>query len=242
MIYDLIVIGAGPVGLYSSFLSGYMKLKTLCIEIDKEVGGQPAKIYPKKEIYDFPCFNVITGQELIDKLFLQTKEFSEYVEIKTNTEITNYYIQDDIVVLKDISNNEYKTKYVLFTNNLGGYFPKKIDLDTNNTDIQISYCLQEKNEYENKNVVILGGGDAAVDYAIYIKKTFSPKQVYLIHHRDELSTKTKTVNQIKDCGISLLLNNKLNQVNKNSINIINVENNEEKTLNNIDKILVQYGV
>ncbi|MDE6473419.1 MAG: NAD(P)/FAD-dependent oxidoreductase [Ureaplasma sp.] len=242
MVYDLIIIGAGPVGLHAAFLSGYMKLKTLCIEIDKEIGGQPAKIYPKKEIYDFPGFNSITGEELTNKLFSQISNFSDYVNIQTDTEIIDYKIENDIVNLIDNKNNIYQTKYVLFTNNLGGYFPRKIDFDNFKTNIEISYYLQSIKEYKNKNIVVMGGGDSAVDYAIFIKKHFKAKKVYLLHYRDELTTKTKSVDQIKKANVELLLNYKILEINQNQIIIENNENQQSLTLNNIDNILVQYGV
>lgn len=245
-IYDIIILGGGPVGLYASFMSGYMKLDTLCIESENDVGGQPAKLYPNKYIFDFPGYKQITGQELIEKLKEQVDYFNEYSKLTTNTIIKEvaFNNENDYLSLIDSNNNIYKAKFLLITFGLGSYDFKKIESelieDINNTNIY--YTLpSDTTIYNNKDVVVLGGGDGAIDYALHIKEHSSCKSVSLIHRRDALSSKLATIEFLEQKGIKLFLNSEIQKILKNNIKILNKETNNTYEIN-YDEIIVQYGL
>lgn len=239
-IYDILIIGAGPVGLYSTFLAGYMKLSCLCIELDEYVGGQPYKIYPSKYIYDFPGYEAISGKDLIDKLYTQTKKYHEYVSIKTNTKIISYkYLEsEECFELIDSNNNLYKSKYILITSGNGSLKTNKLDENIINEHLDVHYVLKNLDLYHNKNIAILGAGDSAIDYSIHIKKNCKNANIHLIHHRNEISSKTQTIDDLINNNINLYLNHHIHKITKNHIHL---KNGNKDILLEIDSILVQYG-
>lgn len=241
-VYDVIILGAGPVGLYSSFISGYMKLETLCIEYESEIGGQPAKMYPNKYIFDFPGFKRITGQDLINNLETQRQFFQEYSKLITNIKIKKIVKNKDIFILEDENNKKFFSKFILLSYGLGSYEFKKINKELLSEDIDIQYSFQsDASIYDNKDIVILGGGDGAIDFALHIIENSKSKSVTLIHRRNELTTKLATSDFLEQKGIKIFLNNEIKKINNKFIKLEHIDTKKELNIN-FDQLIVQYGL
>lgn len=238
--YDLIIIGAGPVGLYASFLAGYFRLETLCIEIDEFIGGQATKLYPNKKVHDFPGLLEITANELVQTLYRQTIQFNS-VKIKTKTKIISYIkTNDGKIILYDDKNNKYVTNNVLFTVGLGAFEPIKISNDVLKSDnININYHYQKNHNFNDKKIVILGGGDSAVEYAYQIKNNYPKSDVTLIHRNDKLKAIVHTYDELIDANINVFLNANIESISESEI-IIQLQ---DRTIScPYNSILVQYGL
>lgn len=198
---DVIIIGAGPVGLFAAFQAGIFEMKCTVIDSCHTVGGQCAHLYPDKMIYDIPAFTKIKAIDLINNLKAQADTFN-----------TKYYLSETVIDIKQNNNNDIhtdgntpisadyiysvttKSGIVLYTRSVilavggGAFDSNKLCIPNTNIekfeDHSIFYSVSKKEIFQNKNVAIVGGGDAAVDWAITLAKFAS--NVYFIHRRDKL--------------------------------------------------------
>lgn len=239
--YDLIVIGGGPVGLYATFLAGLLQLQTICLEIDESLGGQATKLYPFKKIHDYPGHLEIKATDLIDILIKQATS-SEFSSVKTKINIVNYELKDDFVILYDQNNNEYHTKNVLLTVGPGGFEPMKLneEIIDDLSKPNIFYTHDNTKDLTNKNILILGGGDSAVDYACQFKMQFKNCNVTLIHRGEKLRSIVKTIDDLKNANVNVILNANLIKIEKNKCQI-ELPENQIKFID-FDYALVQYGL
>lgn len=242
-IYDVIILGAGPVGLYASFMAGYLKLKNLCLEMDDFVGGQPFKLYPNKYIYDFPGYPKIKAGTLIDNLKDQIKNYEEYSSLKTGVRIIGYEIdEDNIICLVDNNYNRYYAKNVLLTIGMGAFEPMKLEnFPESHHHHKVRYCLEPDTTYENKHVLVLGGGDSALDYAYHIKNNTNAT-VTIAHRKDTFRANGLSKEELASLGINLLLNVSLNQWTDTRCTF--VDNNDDSVVHHVDYdiLLIQYGL
>lgn len=242
-IYDLIILGAGPVGLYASFLAGYFKLDVLCLERDETVGGQASKLYPFKMVHDFPGQQEIKATDLVEKLHAQATQFNN-VQIKTNVQIISYFINEqNIIVLVDADGENYYCNHVLFTIGLGAFEPIKLDnsqIDQeDDLDKKVFYSHDSNGDYNNKRIVIFGGGDSAVEYAYQIKRDFPTANITLVHRGEKLRAIVHTYDQLVEANINVMLNTNLVKINANFCVLNQQENIYE---HEYDYALVQFGL
>lgn len=187
--FDLIIIGGGPVGLYSAFYSGIRNMKVLLIESLSQVGGQTSLLYPKKYIFDIPGYRKILGENLIYELTQQATQFEGLLnisleEIVQSIQKTGEY-EDEIELISIKTNkNKYITKSVLISIGAGYFIPRKPNIK----DIEIYenkgllYFIKDPIIFKNKNIAIAGGGDSAFSWAINLKKI--AKKIYIINRSD----------------------------------------------------------
>lgn len=240
-IYDLIILGAGPVGLYSASLSGYYGMKTLVIESSHDYGGQPAKLYANKDIHDFPTYQRITGQDLVDKLYDCGTQYKELISWKYNTLIEKYYFDNENNVhLVDTNGDEYCTKKVLLTIGKGSFEFVKPNLKGFENNQKVVYCLNHLTNLTNiNNVLVLGGGDGAVDIAIHLSQL--NMNVSLIHRKNEIRAKGDALERLNKNDINVFLNYELIELSETHLHI---SNNDSQEIIKVpyDLIVVQYGV
>lgn len=206
IIYDVIIIGAGPVGLFAAFQAGVFGLKCAIIDACDKVGGQCTHLYPDKSIYDIPAFTKIKATDLISNLKAQADIFNTtYYLSQTVTDIRKNNITETTINMNidtDKTTKNCKYIYSILTNNnktlytrsvilsIGGgaFNAKKISIPNVNLkefeEHSLLYSVKNKEIFRNKNIGIVGGGDAAVDWAITLAK-FSAN-VYFIHRRNKL--------------------------------------------------------
>lgn len=235
--YDVVVLGGGAAGCYCAFLSDNKGLKTLLVEVNDKLGGQPLNLYAHKHIKDFPLFQSITANEFVQKLDEQLHT-SKNIDIVYNVKINDFEIKDELIYLQ-INNHQVVTKNIVIATGNGISKPNLLEIPGANID-KVKYIVEPFNTYNDKNVVILGGGDSAVDWANNIVK-HSTAKITIIHRRDVFRASGENVNELmKNKNIKVLLNKQCLRIENNTLFIKDNVDGCEQSLN-FDEIIVQYG-
>lgn len=239
---DIIIIGGGPIGIYASTLASLHGLKGILIEGLHTLGGQLTSLYPEKDIIDLPGFSKITAQGFIDELIKQQESSPNPLSVKLNEQVESFIKKEEHYIIKT-SKQEYITKTILFATGMGVFKPRPIGLENEEKYSNIIYSLKEKELLKNKNVVILGGGDSAVDWANNL--TGIASNISLIHRREDFRAKESAVKQMHQNGVKVYKSCTVSSLNgeNNILKSITVTNNkgDAQTLN-LDYLFVNYGV
>ena len=191
---DVIIIGAGPVGLFAVHQLGIKGLKAVVIDNLDKAGGQCIELYPDKPIYDIPAVPECTGEELTKNLIEQIKPFS--TEFFYNERVDEVKQDKDNWIVKTNNKNEFTAPNIIIAGGVGSFEPRK--LSTKDTEKyegkSIFYAVKNKDEFKNKNISIFGGGDSALDWTLELSK-FS--KITLIHRRNEFRGAPHTLSEIK---------------------------------------------
>jgi thioredoxin reductase (NADPH) len=238
---DLIIIGAGPVGLYGAILAALHNLKGKIIEANEKVGGQLTSLYPEKNIVDLPGFPIITAEKFINNLEEQFFSNPNHLDLLLDESVIDFVKHDDYIEVIT-SKNTYLTKCLLITNGMGLFTPRKIGLDNEDTIKNIIYKVESTKIALNKDVIILGGGDSAVDISLLLKDI--AKSVTIIHRRNDFRAQSSSVELMDNSSINVLRNKSITSIEEvgDRCKLI-IEDNESKLINEIesDLVLVQYG-
>ena len=191
---DVIIIGAGPVGLFAVHQLGIKGLKAVVIDNLDKAGGQCIELYPDKPIYDIPAVPECTGEELTKNLLEQIKPFN--TEFFYNERVDEVRQDKDNWIVKTNNNNEFLAPNIIIAGGVGSFEPRKISLKEAEKfeGKSIFYAVKNKDFFKNKNISIFGGGDSALDWALELSK-FS--KINLIHRRDEFRGAPHTLSEIK---------------------------------------------
>jgi thioredoxin reductase (NADPH) len=179
---DILIIGAGPVGLFTVFEAGLLKLKCHLIDSLPIPGGQCAEIYPKKPIYDIPGFPSVLAGELIDNLMLQAEPFKPGFTLG-EAAMTIEKQDDGSFVVTTIKGTKHEAPVVIIAGGLGVFQPRKPPI-ANITDFEdkgVEYIIKDPELYRGKKCVIAGGGDSALDWSIFLAEKKIAKEVVLVH-------------------------------------------------------------
>ena len=196
---DIIIIGAGPVGLFTVFEAGLLKLKCHLIDSLPIPGGQCAEIYPKKPIYDIPGFPSILAGELIDNLMNQIEPFKAGFTLgEAATEI--YKQEDGSFIVTTIKGTKHHAPIVIIAGGLGVFEPRKPPIK-NIADFEdrgIEYIIKDPEMYRGKKCVIAGGGDSALDWSIFLAEKKIAKEVVLVHRSSSFRGHLDSVQKVID--------------------------------------------
>ena len=207
---DILVIGAGPVGLFTVFEAGLLGLRCTLIDNLDKVGGQCSELYPEKPIYDIPGVPMQTAQEHVDALMQQIKPFEYDLHLSQRVEsIEEDSSENDITTWKVTTNEgvECITKNIFIAAGAGSFEPRRppnIDDPDQFLGKGVSYAVKSKKSYENKNIFIFGGGDSALDWTVELAKI--ARSVNLVHRRDQFRGAQHTETQMRQ----LVENGKVN--------------------------------
>ena len=184
---DIIIIGAGPVGLFTVFEAGLLGLNCLLIDNLDKPGGQCAELYPDKPIYDIPGVPFQTAQEHVDALMEQIKPFKYDLYLNQRVDSLNEINEDNdnYWEVTTNENNKFISKNIFIAAGAGSFEPRRppnIDEPDKFIDNGVSYAVRSIEKYDKKNVMIFGGGDSALDWTVELSK--NAKSVTLIHRRD----------------------------------------------------------
>ncbi|MFK7810027.1 MAG: NAD(P)/FAD-dependent oxidoreductase [Saprospiraceae bacterium] len=181
---DILIIGAGPTGLFTVFEAGLLKLRTHLIDALPQPGGQCAEIYPKKPIFDIPGFPEIMAGELVDNLMEQGKQFQPGFTLGERAE-TIEKLDDGTFIVTTNKGTQHHAPVVAIAGGLGSFEPRKPKLENleKYEDKGVAYIIRDPEVYRDKKVVIAGGGDSALDWSIFLTDVAS--SVTLIHRRNE---------------------------------------------------------
>lgn len=194
---DILIIGAGPTGLFTVFEAGLLKLKCHLIDALPQPGGQCSEIYPKKPIYDIPGFPEILAGDLVKNLMEQIKPFSPGFTLGERAE-TLEKLEDGSFIVTTSKGTQHHAKVVVIAGGLGSFEPRKPPIPgiENYEDKGVAYIIRDPEVYRDKNVVIAGGGDSALDWSIYLAKV--AKEVSLVHRRNDFRGALDSVEKVEE--------------------------------------------
>ncbi|GMN09864.1 NAD(P)/FAD-dependent oxidoreductase [Croceitalea sp. MTPC9] len=194
---DILIIGAGPTGLFAVFEAGLLKLKCHLIDALPQAGGQCSEIYPKKPIYDIPGFPEVMAGELVDNLMEQIKPFQPGFTLGERAD-TIEKLDDGSFVVTTNKGTKHNAPIVAIAGGLGSFEPRKPLLEnlSKYEDNGIAYIIKEPEVYRDKRVLIAGGGDSALDWAIFLADMAS--EVTLVHRRNEFRGALDSVEKVQE--------------------------------------------
>lgn len=194
---DIVIIGAGPTGLFAVFEAGLLKLRCHIIDALPQVGGQLSELYPKKPIYDIPGFPDILAGNLVSNLMEQIKQFQPGFTLNENAETIDK-LDDGTFIVTTNKGTKHHANAVAIAGGLGSFEPRKPILDTINffEDKGVEYFVKDPELFRDKKIVIAGGGDSALDWSIYLADVAS--SVTLIHRRNEFRGALDSVEKLQE--------------------------------------------
>jgi thioredoxin reductase len=181
-VYDLTIVGAGPSGLFATFYAGLRQMKTKLIDALEEPGGQVAVLYPEKYIFDVPGFSKILAKDLVKNLVAQALQYNPTVVL--GERVTTLHRTDGIIELGTDKGTKHYSKAVLIAAGVGAFAPNRLEAQgaAEYEGKGVYYFVKDTSIFKDKKVLIVGGGDSAVDWALSLKDT--AKKVTLVHRRD----------------------------------------------------------
>lgn len=193
---DVIIIGAGPVGLFAVFELGLLDMKAHLVDILDKPGGQCAELYPEKPIYDIPAYPVISGQELTDRLMEQIEPFSptfhlgEMAESLTKLDNGHWKMTTD-------QGTEIEAPVVVIAAGGGSFTPKKPPIQgiEDYEGKSLFYAVRKMDQFAGKDILIAGGGDSALDWVLNLQPI--AKSIKLVHRRDDFRAAPDSVNKMR---------------------------------------------
>jgi thioredoxin reductase (NADPH) len=199
---DILIIGAGPTGLFAVFEAGLLKLKCHILDALPQAGGQLSELYPKKPIYDIPGFPEVLAGDLVNNLMEQIKQFEPGFTLGERAETIDKQ-EDGSFIVTSNEGTQFHAKVVAIAGGLGSFEPRKPLIDGINfyENKGIKYFVKDPEEFRDKRVVIAGGGDSALDWSIFLSDVAS--EVTLIHRRNEFRgalDSVEKVQELKDSG------------------------------------------
>lgn len=225
---DICIIGAGPVGLFSVFEAGLLKMRCHIVDVLPQIGGQLSEIYPKKPIYDIPGYAEIKAEELIKNLHEQIKPFTptftlgERVDSLVKTENGDF-------LLTTSDDTRIQAKVIVIAGGLGCFEPRKPEVERLEyfEGKGVVYMVKDPEKFRGKKLVIAGGGDSALDWSIYLSEVAA--EVTLVHRNESFrgapDSTEKVFHLAKEGRLNLLLNSNLQSLDGNgvlkSVDIIN---------------------
>lgn len=194
---DILIIGAGPTGLFTVFEAGLLKLKCHLIDALPQPGGQCSEIYPKKPIYDIPAYPEILAGDLTNKLLEQISSFQPGFTLGERAE-TIEKLEDDTFIVTTNKGTKHHAPIVAIAGGLGSFEPRKPPIPNiaHFEDAGVEYIIRDPEVYRDKKVVIAGGGDSALDWAIFLTDIAS--EVSLVHRRNEFRGALDSVDKVQD--------------------------------------------
>ena len=195
---DILIIGAGPTGLFAVFEAGLLKLKCHIIDALPQIGGQLSELYPKKPIYDIPGFPEVLAGELVANLMEQIKQFQPGFTLNETAETIDK-LDDGTFIVTTNKGTKHHAKAVAIAGGLGSFEPRKplIENIEYYEDKGVEYFVKDPELFRNKKIVIAGGGDSALDWSIFLADVAA--EVTLIHRRNEFRGALDSVEKLQEC-------------------------------------------
>lgn len=193
---DVLIIGAGPVGLFSVFELGQLNIRSCIVDSLEEIGGQCAALYPEKPIYDIPAYPKISARSLIKKLESQINPFKP--KILLNQKVKKLFEESSGFNILTSSGVSIKSKCVIIAAGNGSFGPNKPPIPNIDEfeDKSVFYSVKDKYKFKKSKVCIAGGGDSAVDWAIELSDI--AETIYFIHRRNKLRAAPSSVTKLQE--------------------------------------------
>lgn len=243
-IYDISIIGGGPAGMFAAYFARLRNLKVALIESLPKLGGQPETLYAQKHIYDVAALPKISGTDLTKQLNSQLNIMNcdQYLE----TSVSSIERIDDLWRLTTTKETIF-TKAVIIAIGNGAFKPRRLtfDYDPNIEETNLSYFVNDINNFKNKDVVVAGGGDSAVDWAIDLNQV--AKHTSLIHRRNKYRAMESSVAKLNDSSVEqlnpyIIKGISYNETDHSKIDIaLKMIKSDKTKVITTDKLLVNYG-
>jgi thioredoxin reductase (NADPH) len=244
---DILIIGAGPVGLFTVFEAGLLGLECELVDNLDKIGGQCIELYPDKPIYDIPGVANQTGREHIEALLAQIKPFNYKVNL--NTRVESIKKEKDNWIVKTNNDLSFLTKNIFIAAGAGSFESRRPPVENPDKFLGngIEYAVRDIKKYKDKEITIFGGGDSALDWSVELAKT--AKKVYLVHRRDEFRGAKHTESQMRELVKSGKIELKIPYVIKsingdekfNGVDLMHFESKEVESIN-CDEALFFFGL
>lgn len=241
--YDMTIIGAGPVGLFTTFYAGMREANVHLIDSMEEVGGQLSALYPEKYIYDVAGFPKIKAQDLVDQLYEQALTFSPKITLGESVLNVNRLDEETFEIITNA--NRYLTRTIIITAGAGAFQPRKLEVKDSEKyeGSNLYYSIKKLDDFLGQDVLVCGGGDSAVDWSLALEPIAN--SVTLIHRRDRFRAHEASVTELKNSNVTVLTpfevaeiigdGEKINQV------LIKEVRGEKTTLVDVHSVIVNFG-
>ncbi|KGO87322.1 ferredoxin-NADP reductase [Flavobacterium rivuli WB 3.3-2 = DSM 21788] len=194
---DILIIGAGPTGLFAVFEAGLLKLKCHIIDALPQIGGQLSELYPKKPIFDIPGYPSVLAGDLVHNLMEQIKQFQPGFTLNEKAE-TIKKLEDGTFIVTTNKGTEHHAKAVAIAGGLGSFEPRKPIIESIEfyEDKGVEYFVKDPELFRDKKIVIAGGGDSALDWSVFLADVAS--EVTLVHRRNEFRGALDSVEKVQE--------------------------------------------
>ncbi|MEI6019860.1 MAG: NAD(P)/FAD-dependent oxidoreductase [Bacteroidota bacterium] len=246
---DIAIVGAGPVGLFAIFEAGLLKMRCHLIDYLPQIGGQLSEIYPRKPIYDIPGYPSVLAQELVDNLKKQAEPFKPGYTLGERIESLEKKGERDFVLTTNLG-TVIQSKVVVIAGGLGCFEPRKPEvggLEKFENGKGVNYMILDPEKYRGQKMIIAGGGDSALDWAIFLSEICS--ELVLVHRSESFRGAPDSVNKVmklsEEGKIKLLLNTTIASVNGNekleSVELENIKTKEKQSFST-DHLIPLFGL
>ncbi len=242
-VVDITIIGGKPTGLFAAFYAGMRQASVKIIESLPQLGGQLSALYPEKYIYDIAGFPKVQAQDLINNLEEQMNLFKEQTQLCFGQSVQHIEKENGIFTIHTEKEIHFSRSIIITAGN-GAFQPRKLPIHVPEKmeDVNVHYFINDLNKFHNKKVVVFGGGDSAVDWALMLEKI--AKKVTLVHRRDKFRAHEHSVALLEKSKVEILTSyipiflegeTTLERV------ILKETNGENKTEIEADDVIVNYG-
>ncbi len=207
---DMVIVGGGPVGLFAAFYAGFRGMTATLLEALPQVGGQLTVLYPNKYIYDVAGFPKILAKDLVANLLEQARRYDQ--EIRTEEPAQDLIRHEDGTFTVTTPKGSYRARSVLITAGIGQFTPNTLDRPgiREYEGRGVSYFVRDPVDFKGKRVLVVGGGDSAVDFALMLVGV--AKSVTLIHRRDRFRAHESSVQELFASPVNVRLHHELKEV------------------------------
>lgn len=241
-LFDVTIVGGGPAGLYSAFYSGLRDLKTKIIEFQPTLGGK-VNIFQEKMLWDVGGQPPIVAAQFVENLVAQAKTFDPTICLETK--VQNVHKEQDYFVIETNDGAQHYSKTIIIATGGGIYKPIKLAIDgaEKYEMTNLHYTIKGIERFRNHDVLISGGGNGAVDWAVELLPI--AKSVTLIYRKEELTAHEAQVRNLRENGVEIMLNSELVSLQSNeqktAIEQVTVCQNGDNTTFNIDDVIISHG-
>jgi len=205
---DLLIVGAGPVGLFGAYYAGVRTMSTVVLDSLEEPGGQITAMYPEKAIFDVAGFAAIRGRDLVDELLKQAAPFSP--DYQLGHQAVGLERGDGGFAVTTSEGQRIECRAIVITGGIGTFTPRPLPAGSEYLGRGLAHFVPDPTSYEGQNIVVVGGGDSALDWALMLEPI--GKSVTIVHRRAEFRAHTHSVELLKASSVTMLTDAQISAV------------------------------
>lgn len=241
--YEITVIGGGPAGLFATFYAGMRGSSVKLIESMPRLGGQLCALYPEKYIYDIAGFSSIQAKDLVTRLKDQAKQFNPDIYLNEKVEKLEKLVDGTFKLTTN--NGTHLTKTIILSAGIGAFEPRKLDIQDSEKyeKTNLHYFINDMNYFKDKKILVFGGGDSAVDWALMLKNIAS--EVTIVHRRDKFRAHEHSVEKLYDSDIKVITSKVITNLDGDThiekVTVADPKTGEGKKIIEVDELIINHG-